>query len=272
VSRGFTEGFYSKPRIDRELLEKHSEGLVALSACLAGAVPRLLLLGEYDAACAYAKEMAEIFGEGNYYIELQNHGLEEQKQILPLLAKLARECEIPMVATNDCHYLRRNDARTQAILMCIQTNNVISDGRPVGFETDEFYYKTTAEMRELFGAYENAIENTVKIADMCNFDFEFGKTFLPKFACPGGETAGEYLAKLAQKGFEERIANGKIEFDTHSREEYEERMAYELSVIEKMGYSDYFLIVQDYVNYAKARIFRLAPVQARVPEALWRSL
>ena len=150
VSRGYTEGFYSKPRVDMELLSKHSEGLIALSACLAGGVSRMLLAGDYDSACNYAKELSGIFGKDNFYIELQNHGLEEQKQILPLLVKLAGECGLPLVATNDCHYLRRNDARTQAILMCIQTNNVISDGRPMGFETDEFYYKTTDEMRALF--------------------------------------------------------------------------------------------------------------------------
>ena len=259
VSRGFTEGFYSKPRVDMDLLSKHSEGLVALSACLAGAIPRMLLAGDYEAACQYANELSEVFGKDNFYIELQNHGIEEQKQILPLLAKLAHDCGLPMVATNDCHYLRKNDARTQAILMCIQTNNVITDGRPVGFETDEFYYKTTEEMKALFGEYENALENTVKIADMCNFDFEFGKTLLPKFDCPNGESASCHLAALALNGFEQRIKEGKITFDTHSREEYEERMRYELSVIDKMGYSDYFLIVQDYVNYAKSHDIPVGP-------------
>ena len=259
VSRGFTEGFYSKPRVDRELLQKHSEGLVALSACLAGAIPRLLLDGDYEGACRYAEEMASIFEPDSFYIELQNHGLEEQKQILPLLAKLAKECRLPLVATNDCHYLRRNDARTQAILMCIQTNNIITNGRPIGFETDEFYYKTTEEMRALFGDYEGAIENTVKIAEMCNFDFEFGKTLLPKFECPNGKNAGEYLAQLAFEGFEKRIKDGKITFDIHSREEYEARIKYELSVIEQMGYSDYFLIVQDYVNFARKSDIPVGP-------------
>lgn len=259
VSRGFTEGFYSKPKIDIELLSSYSEGLVGLSACLAGGIPRMLLDGDYDAACAYAKELSSIFEKDSFYIELQNHGLEEQKQILPFLVKLSEECGLPLVATNDCHYLRKNDARTQAILMCIQTNNVISEGRPVGFETDEFYYKTTDEMKALFGEYKNALENTVKIADMCNFDFEFTNTFLPKFDCPNGESAGEHLASLARKGFEQRVNEGKIVFDTHSREEYEERMKYELSVIDKMGYSDYFLIVQDYVNYAKNKDIPVGP-------------
>lgn len=259
ISRGFTEGFYSKPRVDRDLLSKHSEGLVALSACLAGAIPRMLLAGDYEGACEYAREMASYFKKDSFYIELQDHGIEEQKQILPLLVKLADECGLPLVATNDCHYLRRKDARTQAILMCIQTNNVITNGRPIGFETDEFYYKTTDEMRALFGAYEGAIENTVKIADMCNFDFEFGKTLLPKFECPNGKSAGEYLSELAQSGFEKRVSDGKIVFDSHTRDEYEDRIKYELSVIDQMGYSDYFLIVQDYVNYARAKDIPVGP-------------
>ena len=251
VSMGFTDGFYSKPRIDMELLRDHSEGLIALSACLAGRIPRLLLLGDYDGAAAYAKEMSELFGKDGFYIELQNHGLEEQRQLLPLLSRLAKECEIPMVATNDCHYLRREDAETQAILMCIQTGNVITDGRPIGFETDEFYYKSTEEMERMFGAYEGALANTVKIADMCNFDFEFDKLYLPKFPCPNNESAVVYLERLAKEGLERRIESGKIVLGKHTREEYDQRLVYELSVIEKMGYADYFLIVQDYVNYAR---------------------
>ena len=154
VSKGFSEGFYSKPRIDYALLRDHSGGLIALSGCLAGKIPSLLARGERDGARSAAKELAEIFGRDNFYIELQDHGITEQKDILPDLVELARECELPLVATNDCHYLRRSDASTQAILMCIQTNNVITDGRPIGFETDEFYYKTSTEMRMIFGKYE----------------------------------------------------------------------------------------------------------------------
>ena len=259
VSRGFTDGFYSKPRVDMDLLAAHSEGLIALSACLAGGIPRMLLAGEYEAACKYAKEMAAIFGKDCFYIELQDHGVEEQKQVLPLLLKLSKECDLPLVATNDCHYLRKKDARTQAILMCIQTNNVITNGRPVGFETDEFYYKNTDEMKALFGTYENALENTVKIADMCNFDFEFDNVFLPKFNCPDGGSSGAHLEELTRVGFERRINDGKIVFDAHSKEEYENRIAYELSVIDKMGYSDYFLIVQDYVNFAKNNGIAVGP-------------
>ena len=259
VSAGFIEGFYSKPRVDMSLLREHSEGLIALSACLAGRIPRLLLAGDYEGAVSYARQMAEIFGEDSFYIELQNHGLEEQRQLLPLLVRLSEETGIPMVATNDCHYLRREDAETQAILMCVQTNSVITDGRPIGFETDEFYYKTTDEMERLFGRYEGALENTVKIADMCQFDFDFDKLYLPKFPCPDGKSAKEHLEGLAKAGLEKHIATGKITLDTHTREEYDERLGYELSVIDKMGYADYFLIVQDYVNFARSREIPVGP-------------
>lgn len=259
VSQGFTEGFYSKPRIDADLLSEHAEGLICLSACLAGRIPRLLSAGDYESAVNYAKRMSEIFGEDNFYIELQNHGMEEQRQILPLLVRLARECNLPMVATNDCHYLRREDAYSQAVLMCVQTNSVITNGRPVGFETDEFYYKTTDEMEALFGAYEGAIENTVKIAERCNFDFAFDRLFLPKFDCPGGESASDHLRKLAFEGFERRVGEGKIVFDSADKSVYTDRLEYELSVIDKMGYSDYFLIVQDYVNFAKANGIPVGP-------------
>ncbi len=259
VSQGFIDGFYSKPRIDLELLRDHSEGLIGLSACLAGRIPRLLTGGDYEGAVSYAKELSSILGEGNFYIELQNHGLEEQKQILPLLARLARECDLPMVATNDCHYLRREDAYAQAVLMCVQTNSVITNGRPVGFETDEFYYKTTEEMEALFGEYEGALANTVKIAERCSFDFSFDTIYLPKFNCPGGDTAAEHLRKLAFAGFEKRTTEGKIDFTSADRAAYCERLEYELSVIDKMGYSDYFLIVQDYVNFAKANGIPVGP-------------
>jgi len=260
VSKGYTEGFYSKPRIDYELLRAHSEGLVALSACLAGKIPTLLSRGDFDGAKRAACELAEIFGKDNFYIELQNHGLAEQRQILPGLVSLAQECGLPLVATNDCHYLRREDADTQAILMCIQTNSVITDGRPIGFETDEFYYKTTEEMTALFGEYPGAIENTVRIAEMCSFDFDMSKHYLPRYRCPAGYDPAGYLRKLTFDGFEARVKSGQIKFDgQHTEKEYRERLEYELSLIERMGYSEYFLIVQDYVNYAKNRGIPVGP-------------
>ena len=259
VSKGYTEGFYSKPRIDIELLREHSEGLIALSACLAGAIPSQLIAGDWDGAVRTAREMSQIFGRDNFYIELQNHGLAEQAQILESLVRLAKECDLPMVATNDCHYLRRSDAQTQAVLMCIQTNKVITDGRPIGFETDEFYYKSTEEMETLFGGYEGAIENTVKIADMCDFEFSFDIPKLPTFKTPNGEAASEYLRSLVYGGFERKIAAGEIVFSKYSREEYNTRLEYELSVIENMGFSDYFLIVQDYVNFARSQKIPVGP-------------
>ncbi|MBQ9778638.1 MAG: DNA polymerase III subunit alpha [Clostridia bacterium] len=259
VSRSFTEGFYAKPRVDLELLREHSEGLIALSACLAGRIPQLLLRGDLTAATESAKELSGIFGKDHFYIELQNHGLEEQKQVLPLLVRLAEECGLPMVATNDCHYLRRSDAQTQAVLLCIQTNNQLDDGRPIGFETDEFYYKDTAEMQALFGRFEGAIENTARIAERCRFEFDFSKTFLPKFPCPTAKTSPQYLRELAEQGFEKRKRAGHLHPERHTDEEYRARMEYELSVIEKMGYADYFLIVQDYVNFARSRKIPVGP-------------
>ncbi len=259
VSKGFTEGFYSKPRIDDDLLASHAEGLVALSACLAGKIPRELSAGDYTAAKNYALKLKSIFGKENFYIELQNHGLAEQAQILPSLVSLASECDVGLVATNDCHYLRRADSETQAVLLCIQTDNVITDGRPIGFETDEFYYKTTEEMTALFGKYEGAIENTQKIADMCEFEFDFTRTNLPTYKTNNRLTSSEFLRKLTFEGFEQKIADGRIVFDIHSKEEYLERIEYELSVISSMGYSDYFLIVEDYVNFARKKSIPVGP-------------
>ena len=259
VSAGFTEGFYGKPRVDAELLRKHSGGLIALSACLAGKIPRKLSAGDYAAAKQAALEYAQIFGKENFFIELQNHGMVEQKQILPQLYSLARELGLGVVATNDCHYLRRRDASTQAILMCIQTNSSIEDGRPIGFETDEFYYKDTHEMRMLFGQYEGALENTVRIADRCRVDFDFNTLYLPKFPCPDGKDSVTYLRELAERGFASRVAKGQITFDAFPEQTYRERIAYELDVIVQMGYADYFLIVQDYVGFAKSRGIPVGP-------------
>ncbi len=258
VSKSFTEGFYSKPRIDIELLKNHAEGLIALSGCIAGKIPSLLTLGEYDAAVSAAKELSAIFCENNFYIEIQDHGINEQQQILPLLVKLANECKLPLVATNDCHYLRRKDAQTQAVLMCIQTNSSILDGRPIGFETDEFYYKTTEEMKMLFGRYEGAIENTKKIADRCNVEFSFDSYKLPKYPVPENISSSQYLKKLTYESLSERQTNGTLIFD-NNKTIYKERIEYELGVIDSMGYSDYFLIVWDYVNFAHKNKIPVGP-------------
>ena len=257
VSKGFTEGFYSKPRIDLELLRSHAEGLICLSGCLAGRIPSLLLMGDYQGAVSYAKTLSEIFGEDRFYIELQNHGMSEQQQVLPELVRLAGECGLPMVATNDCHYLRRENAQTQALLLCIQTNSVITDGRPIGFETDEFYYKNDGEMRMLFGKYEGAIENTVKIAERCQFDFSFGESRLPHFPLPKGQSADGALRERTVRALTEREA--KLALSEEEKKIYRDRVEYELRVISEMGYSDYFLIVQDYVGFAHSRDIPVGP-------------
>lgn len=259
TSEAFTRGFYSKPRIDIELLREHSEGLIALSACLAGYIPRAIVAGNYTEAEEHARLMFEIFGEGNYYLEIQDHGLADEDTVNRAIREISQNTGIPMVATNDVHYIKKSDAETQAILLCIQTNNVITDGTPVGFETDEFYYKNTEEMYELFANYEEACENTVKIADMCSFDFEFGKTKLPKFPIDNGISPKEYLKKLAESGLEKRVNAGHIVFTQNNKQDYLDRIDYELSVIEKMGYAEYYLIVWDFVNYAKEKGIPVGP-------------
>lgn len=263
VSLGFTEGFYSRPRVDMELLRKYHGGLIALSACLSGEIPKRLMAGDYDGARESARTMADIFGEGNFYIELQNHSLAEERQILPALLRLAKECDLPVVATNDCHYLRREDAYMQEVLTCIQTGRTVGEDGRVGFATDEFYYKDTGEMEMLFARYPGAIENTVRIAERCRVEFDFSQIYLPKFPCPDGLSAGEYLSRLTEEGLSRRVREGQIVYrpDDPRRTEaaYRERIAYELGVIGSMGYDDYFLIVQDYVNFAKSRDIPVGP-------------
>ncbi len=259
VSRSFTEGFYNKPRVDEELLRTHSEGLIALSACLGGRIPKLLSKGDFDGAKETARRYGALFGKDRFYIEIQDHGLADQKTVLPMLVRVAEECGLPLVATNDCHYSRRRDAETQATLMCIQTNTTLDMGRPAAFATDEFYIKDTGEMEMLFRSYPEALKNTCRIAERCNVEFDFSTTYLPKFPCPAGMTAAEHLRALTWKGFADRIARGHIEFGAHTEAEYRERMEYELSVIEQMGYADYFLIVQDYVSFAKSKDIPVGP-------------
>ena len=212
VSKGFTEGFYIRPRIDNELLASHSEGLICLSGCIAGYIPRMIARGFYDKAKEYALWLNKIFGKDNFYLEIQDHGSEEEEEIMPEIIKLSEETGIPLAATNDAHYISKRDADTQAVLLCVQTNSVITDGRPIGFDTDEFYLKSEAEMRRIFGPQADAIENTQKIADMCGFDFDFSKLYLPQFTPPGGQDPKEYLRKLAYEGYEKRIANKTLVF------------------------------------------------------------
>jgi len=252
VSKAYTDGFYSKPRIDLELLEKHHEGLIALSACLAGYIPQAILAGEYDNAEKHAIYMENLFGKGNYYLEVQHHGLNDDTVVCDGVRNLSRKTGIPMVATNDVHYLNKSDAEHQAILMCVQTNSVITDGKPIGFETDEFYYKSTDEMEALFADYDDAVANTVKIADLCDYSFTFGETKLPRFRPENGMEPVEYLRSLALNGLQEKIEKGNVVIDDqYTKEMYTERIAYELSVIGQMGYAEYYLIVWDFVHHSK---------------------
>ncbi len=260
VSKSFTEGFYIKPRVDKELLREYSEGLIALSACLAGRIPRLIVSDRTDEAEAESRELYEIFGKDNFYLEIQQHGISEQTKVNAVLRLISERTGIPLVATNDVHYLRRADADTQAIMMCIQMGSKITEGRPLGFETNEFYYKSTEEMTSLFKDFPDAVENTVKIADRCQFDFTFGKYYLPAFTVPDGAAPENYLRALAEKGLQSRIQRGDIVYTAENPEKkYRERMEYELKVIISMGYAEYYLIVQDFVGYAKGKGIAVGP-------------
>ena len=252
VSEGFTRGFYYRPRVDYKLLEKYSGGLIALSACLSGDLPKLLLDGRDNEARQVAQKYLDIFGRGNFFVELQDHGIPEEKQVLPRLVKLAREMDIPLVVTNDCHYLTADDAEAQEVLMCIQTGKTLSDPNRMKMTTRELYVKSEEEMRALFPNFPDAIENTAKIAARCNVEFDFSTTHLPKFPLPEGETdALAYLRGLCEKGLRERYGEG--------REDARERMEYELGVISGMGYVDYFLIVWDFIHYARTHGVGVGP-------------
>ena len=252
VSAGFTEGFYNKPRVDHELLEEYHEGLICLSACLAGEIPQALLAGDYEKAKNLARYYEDLFGKGNYYIEIQDHGLDEQRTVLSLLVRLSRETGIPLVATNDAHYLEKEDSRMQHILICIQTNKTVNDDDVLEFGTDEFYVKSTEEMYELFSAWPEACENTNRIAEMCSFDFEFGVTKLPYFVAPDGMDNKEYFVKLCRDGLLRR-------YGADVPEDIRARLDYEISIIDRMGYINYYLIVFDFINYAKSQGIPVGP-------------
>ncbi len=252
VSKAWTEGFYTKPRIDRELLEEHHEGLIALSGCLAGEIPQLLMRGEYDKAKETAIWYRDLFGEGNYYIEIQNHGLREQLDILPDLVRLSRETGVPLVATNDAHYIRKEDSSVQQVLICIQTNHTLGEETGLEFSTDEFYVKSEAEMLQAFPELPEAIENTQIIAEQCNVEFEFGNTKLPHFEVPNGMDHFEYFKNQCFFGLSRHLGDDPPQ-------EYVDRLNYELDVINKMGYVDYFLIVHDFIRYAKSKKIPVGP-------------
>lgn len=251
VSEAFIHGFYGKPRVDLDLLEKHHEGLIALSACLAGAIPQYLMDEEYEAAKNYALKMANIFGEDNFYLELQDHGIEEQRPVNQGIMRLARETGLPLVVSNDAHYLRKEDAKMQDVLLCIQTGKTVDDENRMKFQTDEFYLKSEEELRQLFPNCEEAFENTVKIAERCNLEFTFHEYHLPSFPVPEGYTNEEYFRELCMKGFRERYENPP--------ESYLERLEYEIGVISRMGYVNYYLIVWDFIRYAKEQGIPVGP-------------
>ena len=251
VSEGFIRGYYYRPRVDYKLLDKYSEGLIALSACLSGDLPKLLLDGREAEARKMAERYINIFGKDNFFVELQDHGLPEQRQVLPRLVKLAREMDIPMVVTNDCHYLSKEDAEAQEVLMCIQTGKTLSDDNRMRMNTDQLYVKSEEEMRQVFPNFTDAIERTEAIAQRCQVDFDFSTTHLPAFPLPEGETDKGYLRKLCEEGLLRKYGP--------DRQDARDRMEYELSVIESMGYVDYFLIVWDFIHYAKTHGVGVGP-------------
>ena len=250
VSLGYTEGFYIKPRIDLELLRQHSGGLIALSACLAGEIPRRILQGGYESAKEYALEMESIFGRGNYYLELQDHGIRDQALVNREILRLHQETGIPMVCTNDCHYLRKEDAEAHDVLLCIQTGKTIDDENRMRYEPRNFYLRSTEEMEALFAQYPDAVANTGRIADMCNLEFTFGKYHLPQFQLPEGYDAFSYLKKLCDDGYRQRYGED---------DKYRHQLQYEQDMIEKMGFTDYFLIVSDFVSYARSAGIPVGP-------------
>ncbi len=252
-SEAFLTGYYYKPRMDYELIRRHHEGLICLSACLSGDLPKMLLNGQDESARAYVREMQDLFGRDHFYIEIMDHRLPDEKRVLPRLIALAREMDVPLVATNDCHYLEKKDAPAQEVLMCIQTGKTLADEQRMRMETGELYVKSEAEMRELFRNVPDALDRTREITDRCNVSFEFGVTRLPKYPVPEGETAEQMLRRLCREGI------SRLYPDAGPDDEPWQRLEYELGVIERMGYVDYFLIVWDFIHYAKNQGIMVGP-------------
>lgn len=251
VSTGFVEGFYYKPRVDYEILEKYSEGIIALSACLAGEIPQRLMEGKYEDAKKAAIRLNNLFGQDNFYLELQDHNIPEQAKVNMYIQKLSKETGIPMVATNDVHYLEKDDWKTHEILMCIQTGKTLQDEHRMEFQTNEFYLKSPEEMEDLFKGYNGALENTVKIAERCNVSFDFDTIHLPEYKLEEAKSPSEFLRELCYNGLKKRYPNPS--------QEILDRLEFELNVIEKMGYVAYFLIVWDFIYFAKSNDIMVGP-------------
>ena len=251
VSIGFVDGFYYKPRVDYELLEKYSEGIICLSACLAGDVQQQILAGNYEKAKEIALRLENIYGKGNFYLEMQDHNIAEQKRVNIYLRKLSMDTKIPLVVTNDVHYVDKKDYKSHEILLCIQTGKTLADEQKMEFQTNEFYFKSQEEMYDIFSGDEEALANTQKIADMCNVEFDFNSYHLPKYSVPSNYTAFEYLKKLCDEGIKQRY---EIVSD-----DIKNRLDFELNVINQMGYVEYFLIVWDFINYAKINNIMVGP-------------
>lgn len=251
VAVSFFEGFYYKPRVDKELLAQHHEGLIAASACLAGQVARHLNQDDYEAAKEEALQLNELFGEGNFFLEVQDHGIDEQKKVNVGMFKLSDELGIPVIATNDIHYTKQADAQAHDVLLCIQTGSTLAEPGRMKFDTDEFYLKSGAEMAAIFPNRPDALQNTCSIAERCNVEIKFGEYLLPNYEIPEGYTVDEYFEKLCREGFAKRYPN--------PTQEHKERLEYEIGVIEQMGFPGYFLVVHDFVDYAKSNDIKVGP-------------
>jgi len=252
VSDSWVNGFYTKPRVDKSLLAEYSEGIIALSACLAGEIPRAILAGDFEQAKKTALDYQSLFGKGNFYLELQDHGLQEDKAVVPALIRLSAETGIPLAATNDVHYINREDASQQKILLCIQTNHTVEEENGFEFKTDEFYLKSEQEMFSLFAQCPQAIENTKLISDRCNVNIDFGNIKLPHFEVPDGKNHYEWFRQLCLEGFE-------LRYGQSCPASYKQRLDYELGVIDSMGFTDYYLIVHDFITFARSKGISVGP-------------
>ncbi|HOO55658.1 MAG TPA: DNA polymerase III subunit alpha, partial [bacterium] len=256
VSEAYTEGFYYRPRADKELLAENAEGIIALSACLGGEVPMMIRRGQPEKAREIAEWHLKTFGEGNYFLELMDHGIEDQSTVNQALIEMSKELSIPLVVTNDVHYINPDDALVQDVMMCVQDGKTLDDTNRLSFETKEFYLKSGEEMSELFGYVPDAVTRTAEIADMCDFDLPLGKIFLPPFDVEAGKTPDEYLSELTHGGLEKRYPQLSSEI--------RDRADFELNVIKTMGYSEYFLIVWDLIRFARNNGIPVGPGRGSV--------